>query len=267
MTAQTVADRRPAHLCDAGASSPTGDSEAIHQAGAAWEDMPDEARAADAERMEASVLNRDWLRWQWVDSAFPTGGFAHSVGLEAAWQHGEVRNRDQFREWLRCSLHQVARGSLPWVTTAHDEPARLEELDRHCDIFTSNHVSNRASRLQGRALLAAANRVFKTGISPPTLGHYGPVFGRVTGALQFSRLESARLFVFIHLRGAMAAAVRLNIVGSMDAQSLQFQMADQAEVMVQCGAEWTLHDLAQTAPLLDLWQGAQDRLYSRLFQS
>ena len=25
--------------------------------------------------------------------------------------------------------------------------------------------------------------------------------------------------------------------------------------------------LAQTAPLLDLWQGGQDRLYSRLFQS
>ena len=29
----------------------------------------------------------------------------------------------------------------------------------------------------------------------------------------------------------------------------------------------TLDDIAQTAPLLELWQGAQDRLYSRLFQS
>ena len=28
-----------------------------------------------------------------------------------------------------------------------------------------------------------------------------------------------------------------------------------------------LRDVAQTAPLLDLWQGAQDRLYSRLFQT
>jgi urease accessory protein UreF len=29
----------------------------------------------------------------------------------------------------------------------------------------------------------------------------------------------------------------------------------------------SLNQIAQTAPLLDLWQGAQDRLYSRLFQS
>ena len=29
----------------------------------------------------------------------------------------------------------------------------------------------------------------------------------------------------------------------------------------------TLDDIAQTSPLLDIWQGAQDRLYSRLFQS
>ena len=32
----------------------------------------------------------DWLTWQVVDSAFPTGAFAHSYGLEAAWQQGEV---------------------------------------------------------------------------------------------------------------------------------------------------------------------------------
>ena len=26
-----------------------------------------------------------WLVWQIADSGFPTGGFAHSGGLEAAW--------------------------------------------------------------------------------------------------------------------------------------------------------------------------------------
>ena len=31
--------------------------------------------------------------------------------------------------------------------------------------------------------------------------------------------------------------------------------------------ELGLEDLAQTAPLMEIWQGAQDRLYSRLFQS
>ena len=41
---------------------------------------------ADARMSELA----DWLTWQLVDSAFPTGAFAHSWGLEAAWQQGEV---------------------------------------------------------------------------------------------------------------------------------------------------------------------------------
>jgi urease accessory protein UreF len=53
----------------------------------------------------------------------------------------------------------------------------------------------------------------------------------------------------------------------MEAQKLQHQLATLAEDVVQRGLTLTLNDLAQTAPLLDLWQGAQDRLYSRLFQT
>ena len=209
----------------------------------------------------------DWLRWQLADSAFPTGGFAHSSGLEAAWQHDEVRNREDFRGWMTASLHQLVRGSLPWINAAHEQPGNLDQLDRLCDAFLSNHVANRASRLQGRALLTAGLRLFKPEITMPPLAHFAPAFGALTAALKFSLVDAIRLFVFLHLRGVIAAAVRLNIVGPMEGQSLQFQFAETAEGIVQQGQGLTLADLAQTAPLLDLWQGAQDRLYSRLFQS
>jgi urease accessory protein len=76
-----------------------------------------------------------------------------------------------------------------------------------------------------------------------------------------------RLFFFLHLRGLVAAAIRLGIVGPMEGQALQHRLSAVAEeVLAQCG-KLTIGEAAQTAPLLEIWQGTQDRLYSRLFQS
>jgi urease accessory protein len=209
----------------------------------------------------------DWLLWQLMDSAFPTGGFAHSAGLEAAWQHDEVRDREQLLSFIEASLHQLGHAALPLVTTAHAEPGRLAELDQLCDAFTSNHVANRASRLQGRAFLTAARKIFGVVVSESPCRHFAPVFGASLKYLEVSRSSAARLFFFSHLRSLLAAAVRLNIVGPMEAQILQRRLAPVAErILTECQT-LTLEDLAQTSPLLDLWQGAQDRLYSRLFQS
>ena len=53
----------------------------------------------------------------------------------------------------------------------------------------------------------------------------------------------------------------------MEAQVFSHRLAPKAETRLLACEELTLEDIAQTAPLLDLWQGTQDRLYSRLFQS
>ncbi|HZH77778.1 MAG TPA: urease accessory protein UreF, partial [Archangium sp.] len=42
-----------------------------------------------------------WRVLQLADSAFPTGGFAHSGGLEAAVQQGEVRGREGLERFVR----------------------------------------------------------------------------------------------------------------------------------------------------------------------
>jgi urease accessory protein len=210
----------------------------------------------------------NWLIWQLMDSAFPTGGFAHSAGLEAAAQNGEIRGRADLRAWLTVSLQQIGRAALPLVNTTHGEPDQLQEADAVCDVFTTNHVANRASRLQGRAFQLAVERVFKCEFGEPLeFGHLAPVFGCAMNLLGVDVETTRRLFVFQHLRGVVAAAVRLNLVGPMEGQVIQFEMATDAESVVMTADGLCLNDLAQTAPLLDLWQGTQDRLYSRLFQS
>ena len=53
----------------------------------------------------------------------------------------------------------------------------------------------------------------------------------------------------------------------MEGQALQSGQSALADaIAAECGL-LTLEDAAQTAPVLDLFQGTQDRLYSRLFQS
>jgi urease accessory protein len=213
----------------------------------------------------------DWLIWQLVDSAFPTGGFAHSAGLEAAWQQGEIRGRAELNSFVETSLDQLGRAGLPFVLAAYAAPEKLDEFDALCDAFTTNHVANRASRAQGQAFWAAVKRIFNSKFklqnSKLSCAHFSPVFGACLCGLNISREATGRMFFFNHLRSVLAAAVRLNIVGPMEAQMWQHRLSEKAEAVLKSCHHLTLDEIAQTAPLLDLWQGAQDRLYSRLFQS
>jgi urease accessory protein len=218
----------------------------------------------------------DWLLWQLADSAFPLGGFAHSGGLEAAWQQGEVRSSGELAGFIESSLDQTAHGAVPFLTAAHAEPRRFDELDSWCDAFLTNHVTNRASRQQGQSLLMACERVFSSGTLKEFRagltdrnrpGHLAPGFGVVTRWLEIDRASAVRVFLFLNLRGLIAGAVRLGLIGPLEGQAVQYRLSPAAEAAAERGGEFGLNDLAQTAPLIDLWQGAQDRLYSRLFQS
>ncbi|MFT3771640.1 MAG: urease accessory UreF family protein [Minicystis sp.] len=217
-----------------------------------------------------------FLLLQLADSAFPTGGFAHSGGLEAAYQLGEIDGPEGLAKLLVESLDQAGHGALPLVSAAHGAPERLPELDHLCDAFTTNHITNRASRAQGQAWLATAAATFgdpaigalRVQVRAEGLfGHLAPVFGAITRILGVVLDDAQKLFLFLHLRSLVSSAVRLNAIGPIGAQSLQHRLGEQAlRVWGRCRALGP-EDLAQTSPLLDLFQGHHDRLYSRLFSS
>jgi urease accessory protein len=73
--------------------------------------------------------------------------------------------------------------------------------------------------------------------------------------------------VFSFFSSGLSAAVRLGIVGPLEAQRVQAQCAAVLDDVLAACSDIPLSEAAQTAPILDLMQGVQDRLYSRLFQS
>lgn len=217
----------------------------------------------------------DWLFLQLVDSAFPAGGFAHSNGLEAAVA---------FREGIAIEQHlseliaQAGRTALPFVREACAEAERLAELDVLFDATTTSHVVNRASRAQGRALVSAAGRIWTTheGVqriasyaqqepAPPL--HHAPVLGAIFGAL--GQGPDAAMAGYLHgvMRGVLSAAVRLGVVGPLEAQRLHGENAALASRAVETSRELASRGVAQPAPLLELYATLHDGLDARLFQS
>ena len=219
--------------------------------------------------------SRHWLILQLADSAFPTGGFAHSAGLEAAVQLGEVDSSEALTSFVDDALWQAGSLGLPFVRAAHIDVAALPTLDAQCDVLLAGHVANRASRTQGRALLDTAARIFGEPVArvqavartQKLAVHHAPIFGAVLRAVDVEREEAQRLFLHLALRGVSSAAVRLGVIGPHEAQRIAHGAASTMESVLRACADRTVDVVAQTSPVIEAMQGAQDRLYSRLFQS
>ncbi len=208
-----------------------------------------------------------WRLLQLADSAFPTGAFAHSGGLEAAAQAREVNCAEDLRRFALGAIWQAGFGALPLLRAAHEETSALPALDARADAFLVNHVANRASRTQGRALLATCRRAFPDEVPELPAQHLAPLWGAVFRHLGVPMVDAQRIFLWSVARGMLSAAVRLGLAGTHQAQAMLSQLAGALEEALTLCGPLELEALAQTAPLADLLQATHDRLYSRLFQS
>jgi len=221
-------------------------------------------------------MEPNWILFHIADSAFPTGGFTLSSGLEAASKMGEIEDELSFKIFLRGAVLQAGHGGMPLVNAAYDRPQRFEEWNALCQAFLSNHMANQASRMQGRSFLMASDRSFgKEKISSfrkrfkelePGI-HFAPVYGCVFQMLEVPRIETQRLFLYLTFRDVLSAAVRLGLLGPYQAQQIHYKEINHLDgVLEECGS-LNENDLAQLSPLLDIYQGAQDRLDTKLFRS
>jgi urease accessory protein len=215
-----------------------------------------------------------WALLQLADSAFPTGGFAHSAGLEAAQQLGRLHGPEELSGFVEEALWSAGSFNLPFVRAARATPDVHAAVDAVCDAATPGHVANRASRDQGQAFLRAAaifspatSRLAEETRRLKLPGHLAPAFGAVLGLLGAQDEDTCRVFLYLGARGIFSAAVRLGIVGPIEAQALLAHAAPtMTAVLAACHAAGPA-DAASTSPVVDLLQGHQDRLYSRLFRS
>jgi urease accessory protein UreF len=248
----------------------------------------------------------DWAVWQLVDPLLPTGGFAHSQGLEAAAHARLVAGLDErvldrtgwdVDAFCFEAVRNASSLAVPFVEAArfaHHPATAFTSGDAH---LAGNHVAHRASVAMGAAFIRAAiaaygddatigaklkdvkriSRVEKSG------GHLATTFGAVVGCLGLSTRRAARLFAYLTLRDVLSAATRLNLVGPLEAAASLRRCSGRCDEMaaeaalsaaaLRSGAPKehavaaAVSRAANTSPLTDLIQGGHDALYSRLFSS
>lgn len=204
------------------------------------------------------------LLYQLADSAFPAGSFAHSLGLEALRGVGMLAGERELAVRLEELAWHTAYATLPFLGQAHGGDAAGADLAN--DRFLAGHVANRASRAQGRALAIAADAMLDVRVELPC-GHLAPTFGAVLARAGLAESDAREVSMFGALRSAVSAAVRLGVVGPLRGQRVLFEVGPVAERALAETAGMRAADARSLSPLVDLAQGAHDRLYARLFQS
>lgn len=229
------------------------------------------------------------------DSALPLGSFAFSSGLESYLAH--TKPRSSFVSFLPVSISSYASTTLPYVLAAYKEPSRLVELDDTFDATIMCTVGRRASVAQGRALLSIWERAFcqakptatehdlvailrsfsaslrvtstTVGELPTASAHLGPLFGMIASMLGLTSQQTAYVFMLSHVKALLSAAVRASMFGPYQAQKLLASTETQKLITTAVAKEWNtdIEHAGQSVPVMDLWIGRHEMLYSRIFNS
>ncbi|HKY71193.1 MAG TPA: urease accessory UreF family protein [Nitrospira sp.] len=218
---------------------------------------------------------------RFVDSFFPSGGFAFSFGLEASVKDGAVRDGREFAHYVEDLLvNGIGKREAVAVAVAHQaaRSGRLAQalaVDHALEALKFGRDSRQASRQMGRQVIRAAaeqlhdNRLlldYRAAVNEGrTSGHVAVAVGLTLAACGWSRRDTIAAFLYQTAQGLVSAAMKLLPVGQHQGQHL---LSEWSPLITQLSHRIKPQaGLASWSPIQDIYAMRHARLESRLFRS
>ncbi|WP_313479997.1 urease accessory UreF family protein [Microbacterium sp.] len=211
-----------------------------------------------------------------ADGRLPSGGYAHSGGLESAVRSGEVRDTATLKAFLHARATTVGLVAASYAAAAHraaGSSTELDELDADLDARMPAAASRAVSRALGRQL----TRVLR-GIHPhplldelPPAAHQPLVYGVAAASLALTAADVAQLVVHENVAGPAAAAAKVLSIDPFAVHSILIDLApllDAVAAEAAEGATRARNELPSLGtPLLDILAEQHAHREVRLFAS
>jgi urease accessory protein len=196
-----------------------------------------------------------------ADGRFPSGGHAHSGGLEPLVAAGLIGDLDELNAFLEGRLATAGCSAAGLAAAACAGTAGWAELHREADARTASPALRESSRSQGRQLLRAAKAVWDKGfeeLERCTGGrpHHAVALGAMAAAAGLEPMDAARAAAYAAVAGPASAAVRLLALDPFAVHGLLARLAPAVEIVAAeaaAAATGPLEDLpCPAAPMLDI---------------
>ena len=216
------------------------------------------------------------------DSAFPTGSFSHSYGLETYTQAGIVYDAITLRDYLsRRLLDGMVTFDFVFVrevliAAQQNNMEFIDKLDEQISAMITAYELREASAQVGRRFLrtalplyggAAAAAYFEAVQQKRCSGHFAIAYGIVLGDMGISSETALLTYANAFVMGQAAAAVKLMNLGQTRTHTLIAEMQPVIQQAVERSLAYTLDDCQIFTPALDIRAMQHEYLFRRLFIS
>ena len=219
---------------------------------------------------------------QFSDGLFPAGAYAHSFGLEACVQAGEISDANGVESFLHGYLEGCAAPTDAVAALCARRAAKAGNLnsclslDETLDAMKTPSELRDASRQMGRQTLRVATHLpchplleefAKSVAAESAPGHHAVIFGIIGGVLAWDAADMTGAYLYSASSALVGAALRLLPLGQLSGQRILSNVRPVIAALAAAAQHKNEADMWSFAPALEIASMRHALLDARLFRS